>query len=78
MENSAAFCPPTQDEMGRDIAGLFRGAIRLVLECVLNEEVHQLVGARRYERLGSRIWQDRRYLDMSSLVAASTSAQAVA
>jgi transposase-like protein len=54
MENSAVFCRPTQDEMGWDIAALFRGAIRLVLECVLNEEVRELVGARRYERLGSR------------------------
>lgn len=36
MEDSAAF---PQDEMSWDIAGLFRGAIRLVLECVLQEEV---------------------------------------
>jgi transposase-like protein len=40
--------------MGWDIAALFRGAIRVVLECVLNEEVRALVGARRYERLAGR------------------------
>jgi transposase-like protein len=40
--------------MSWDLAGLFRGAIRLVLECVLQEEVKELVGARRYERLASR------------------------
>jgi transposase-like protein len=54
MEDSAAFRGPTQDELSWDIAGLFRGAIRLVLECVLQEEVKELVGARRYERLSSR------------------------
>lgn len=54
MDDSAAFPRPTQDEMSWDLAGLFRGAIRLVLECVLQEEVKELVGARRYERLASR------------------------
>ena len=54
MDDSAAFPRATQDELGWDIAGLFRGAIRLVLECVLQEEVKELVGARRYERLSSR------------------------
>ena len=54
MEDSAAFRRPAQDELSWDIAGLFRGAIRLVLECVLQEEVKELVGARRYERLSSR------------------------
>jgi transposase-like protein len=54
MEDSAAFRRPTQEELSWDIAGLFRGAIRLVLECVLQEEVRELVGARRYERLSSR------------------------
>jgi putative transposase len=54
MEDSGAFERPTQDEMGRDIASLFRGAVRLVIENVLQEEVRELVGARRYERLSSR------------------------
>jgi len=54
MENSAAFRRSTQEEIGSDIGSLFRGAIRLVLECVLNEEVRDLAGARRYERLSGR------------------------
>jgi transposase-like protein len=54
VDDSAAFPRPTQDELSWDLAGLFRGAIRLVLECVLQEEVKELVGARRYERLASR------------------------
>jgi putative transposase len=54
VDDSAAFPRPTQDEMSWDLAGLFRGAIRVVLECVLQEEVKELVGARRYERLASR------------------------
>jgi len=54
VDDSAAFPRATQDELSWDLAGLFRGAIRLVLECVLQEEVKELVGARRYERLASR------------------------
>lgn len=54
MKDSAAFEPPTQEQMGWDITGLFRGAIQLVLECVLEQEVREMIGARRYERLGSR------------------------
>lgn len=54
MEDSGAFERPTQDEMGADISSLFRGAVRLVIERVLQEEVRELVGARRYERMASR------------------------
>ena len=39
--------------------GLLQGAIRLVIENVLQEEVRELVGARRFERLGQR--KDVRY-----------------
>jgi len=54
MEDSGAFRGPTQDEMGTDIRSLFRGAVRLVIENVLQEEVRELVGARRYQRLSGR------------------------
>lgn len=54
MQDSAVFPAATQEEIGLDIASLFRGAIRLVMECVLDQEVREMVGARRYERLGSR------------------------
>jgi putative transposase len=54
MEDSGAFRRPTQDEMGTDITSLFRGAVRLVIENVLQEEVRELVGAHRYQRLSTR------------------------
>jgi len=37
-----------------DLRALFQGAIRVVMENVLQEEVRELVGARRFERLGQR------------------------
>lgn len=51
MEDSGALERPTQDEMGTDISSLFRGAVRLVIKNVRQEEVRELVGARRYQRL---------------------------
>jgi putative transposase len=54
VEDSAAFEGVTQGEIKWDLGELFRGAIHLVLECVLQEEVRELMGARRYERLASR------------------------
>jgi putative transposase len=54
MEDSGAFAGPTQEEIGMDLASLFRGAVRLVIENVLQQEVRELVGARRYERLAGR------------------------
>jgi len=44
----------TQDELRDDLNALFRGAIRLTLEMVLEEELKAMVGARRFERVGSR------------------------
>ena len=44
----------TQDELREDLSALFRGAIRLTLEMVLEEELKAMVGARRFERVGSR------------------------
>jgi transposase-like protein len=40
--------------MGADMTSLFRGAVRLVIEHALQEEVRELVGARRYQRLSGR------------------------
>jgi transposase-like protein len=54
MEESAVFAPVEQEEIRADIGSLFRGAIRVTLECLLEQEVREMVGARRYERLGSR------------------------
>ena len=44
----------TQDELRDDLRELFQGAIRLTLEMVLEEELKAMVGARRFERVGSR------------------------
>ena len=44
----------TQDELRDDLRELFQGAIRLMLEMVLEEELKAMVGARRFERVGSR------------------------
>jgi transposase-like protein len=43
-----------QGELRDDLSALFRGAIRLTLEMVLEEELKAMVGARRFERVGSR------------------------
>ena len=39
MEESAVFAPVEQEEIGADIGALFRGAIRVMLECLLEQEV---------------------------------------
>lgn len=44
----------TQDELRGDLRALFQGAVRLTLEMVLEEELKAMVGARRFERIGSR------------------------
>jgi transposase-like protein len=54
MEEIAQFAAAAQEEIRHDIGWLFRGAIRVILECLLEQEVKEMVGARRYERLGSR------------------------
>jgi transposase-like protein len=54
MQEIAQFVAAAQEEIRQDLGSLFRGAIRLMLECLLEEEVKEMVGARRYERLGSR------------------------
>jgi transposase-like protein len=54
VEESADFEGRTQEELRLDLRGLFQGAIRVVIENVLQEEVRELVGARRFERLGQR------------------------
>lgn len=43
-----------QAELRDDLSALFRGSIRLMLEMVLEEELKAMVGARRFERVGSR------------------------
>ena len=54
MDDAADVVVPTQEELRADLQGLFRGAVRLVLESVLDQELREMIGARRYERMGSR------------------------
>ena len=54
MEKMVEIEPATQDELRQDLKSLFQGAIRLTLEMVLEEELKAMVGARRFERVGSR------------------------
>jgi len=44
----------TQEELSGDLRALFQGAIRITLEMVLEDELKAMVGARRFERVGSR------------------------
>jgi transposase-like protein len=54
MEKIVEFERSTQDELRHELRALFQGAIRLTLEMVLEEELKAMVGARRFERIGSR------------------------
>ena len=45
---------PTQENIHADLRSLFRGAVKLTLETVLQEVVRDLVGASRWQRLASR------------------------
>jgi transposase-like protein len=54
MDESVVFERPTQGQVDGDLRELFRGTIRLTLEMLLAEVVKDMVGARRYERIGSR------------------------
>lgn len=46
---------PSQADVGCDLRELCRGAVRVVLEFVLEEEIKALVGAKRFERAGGRL-----------------------
>ena len=54
MEKIVEVESATQEELRGDLRALFQGAIRLTLEMVLEEELKAMVGARRFERVGSR------------------------
>ena len=45
---------PRKEELLQDLKSLFQGAIRVTLEMVLDQELKAMVGARRFERVGSR------------------------
>jgi transposase-like protein len=46
---------PTQENVRTDLRSIFQGAIRVVLELILEEELREMVGAGRWERFGRRV-----------------------
>ncbi len=54
MEKMVEVQSATQEELRGDLRALFQGAIRITLEMVLEDELKAMVGARRFERVGSR------------------------
>lgn len=45
---------PTQDNFQYDLRTIFQGTVRLVLETVLEEVARDMIGASRWQRLGTR------------------------
>jgi transposase-like protein len=46
---------PTQENIQTDLRSVLQGAIRVVLEMMLEEELREMVGAGRWERFGQRV-----------------------
>lgn len=46
---------PTQENFQTDLRAIFQGAIRVSLELILEEEIREMVGARRFERAAQRV-----------------------
>jgi hypothetical protein len=55
MHEAAELELPTQENFQTDLRSVFQGAIRVALELILEEEIREMVGARRFERAGQRI-----------------------
>ena len=62
MEKMVEVERATQEELRQDLKSLFQGAIRVTLEMVLEEELKAMVGARRFERVGSRKGPQERHV----------------
>jgi transposase-like protein len=46
---------PTQENVQTDLRSIFQGAVRVALELILEEEIREMVGARRFERAAQRV-----------------------
>lgn len=46
---------PTQENFRTDLRALFQGAIRVALEVVLEDEIREMVGAKKWERQAQRV-----------------------
>jgi transposase-like protein len=54
MAKNEVFELPSQENVQADLRDLCRGAVRVVLEFMLEEELKSIVGARRFERAAAR------------------------
>jgi transposase-like protein len=54
MAKNEVFELPSQENMQTDLRELCRGAVRVVLELTLEEELKNIVGAKRFERAAAR------------------------
>ena len=54
MAKNEVFELPSQENVQTDLRELCRGAIRVVLELTLEEELKSIVGAKRFERAAAR------------------------
>ena len=52
------FAPPSHEDVRTDVRAMFLGAIRMTLEMLLEEEVREMVGVGRWQKLAGR--KDRR------------------
>ena len=55
MSEVAEIDVPAQETFQADLRTVFQGAIRVALELILEEEIRDMVGVRRFERMGARI-----------------------
>ena len=55
MDEVAELELPTQENVRTDLRSVFQGAIRVVLELVLEEGLREMVGAARWERFSRRM-----------------------
>ena len=46
---------PTQENFHADLRSLFQGAVRVALEVVLEDEIREMVGAKKWERQAQRV-----------------------
>jgi len=46
---------PTQENFRADLRSLFQGAVRVALEVVLEDEIREMVGAKKWERQAQRV-----------------------
>ena len=55
MDEVAQLELPTQENFRTDLRSLFQGAVRVALEVVLEEEIREMVGAKKWQRQAQRV-----------------------